>query len=59
MMDAIRELSEEEFLELAFIIYCIGYPEYVIDQYKKSANYDKLKHRIKRRIEDWLEITNG
>ena len=56
MMDAIKELSEDEFLELAFIIYCMGYPEYVIDQYQKSDKGTRLKRKIKTRIKEWLEI---
>ena len=59
MMEVIKELSEEEFLDLAFIIYCMGYPEYVIDQYQKSDKGARLKRKIKTRVEEWLEISNG
>ena len=56
MMEAISDLSEEEFLNLAFIIYCMGYPEYAIDTLEKSENGKRIKRKIKTRVEEWLEI---
>ena len=59
MMEAIGDLSEKEFLDLAFIIYCMGYPEYAIDALQKSDNGQRIKRKIKERVENWLELSNG
>lgn len=56
MMDAIKELSEDEFMNLALIIYCYGYPEHVTDSFVKSERGDAMKRKLKRRIKEWLEL---
>lgn len=50
IMEALNEITEEEFLELAYIIYCMG-------QESKSVEHESsVKRRLRIRIEEWLEI---
>ena len=56
IMEAVKYLTEEQFLDMLFIVYCMGYPEYAIDNLKKSDNGKRIKQKIKARVEDWLEI---
>lgn len=53
MMDAVRDLSEEEFLRLAWEIYQMGVTH---ERFKPYHSESLQKAYMKGRIEHWLEI---
>ena len=51
IMEVLNELTEGEFLELAYVIYCMGQEES-----KRNELESSIKRRLRIRIEEWLEI---
>lgn len=54
MMEAVRDLSAEEFLELADVIYRMGYVDCANGV--THSTQEQRNAKLKCRIEEWLEI---
>ena len=57
IMEVISDLNENELLDLAEMIYAIGYLDGKAG--RSTDETHKRRVRLKCRIEDWLEIGNG
>ena len=51
IMEALNELTEEEFLEMLLVIYDMG-----AEDSKKVETTESRMRRIRIRVEEWLEI---
>lgn len=51
IMEALNELTEEEFLELLLVVYYMG-----VEDKRSVESEESRKRRIRIRVEEWLEI---
>lgn len=56
IMEAVRELTEKEFMELIYLIYCIGKFDAISAMIQSKEFKESKMPFLRLRVKEWLEI---